>query len=112
MGLGVDSIVNIQVTWPDGEVTSVEQTSADQVLVIKKGQEATAAEEDVESGSFFVRSDRIPNTKVEEVEFIDYNHEPLLLHKLSQYGPGISVGDVNDDGRDDYYISGPSESSG
>ena len=38
--------------------------------------------------------------------FIDFNVQPLLPHFLSEYGPGLAVGDVNGDGRDDLYRSG------
>ena len=33
-----------------------------------------------------------------ELDFIDFNYQPLLYHKLSQFGPGISVEDINGDG--------------
>ena len=47
-----------------------------------------------------------------ELDFIDFNYQPLLYHKLSQFGPGISVEDINGDGLDDFYISGSRNYSG
>jgi len=41
-----------------------------------------------------------------ETDYNDFNVQPMLLHKLSQYGPGVAVGDVNNDGLEDMYISG------
>ncbi len=42
----------------------------------------------------------------EEKDFIDFNVQRLLMHKLSQYGPGLAVGDVNGDGLADCYLTG------
>ena len=39
-----------------------------------------------------------------EDEFVDFKLQPLLPHMLSREGPGISVGDVNNDGREDFFV--------
>jgi hypothetical protein len=43
---------------------------------------------------------------------IDYKVERLLIREYSQEGPGIAVGDVNQDGWDDCFIGGASGQSG
>ncbi|MDP4252353.1 MAG: VCBS repeat-containing protein, partial [Bacteroidota bacterium] len=40
----------------------------------------------------------------EEFDFIDFDIQKLLPHKLSQYGPGMAVADINGDGLDDVFI--------
>jgi hypothetical protein len=46
--------------------------------------------------------------KSSEDDFVDYKQgQPLLLRKYSQDGPGIAVGDINRDGREDFIVGGP-----
>ena len=44
--------------------------------------------------------------------FDDYKNQVLLPYKLSQLGPDIAVGDVNNDKLDDFFIGNASGSSG
>ncbi|WP_116106623.1 FG-GAP repeat domain-containing protein [Lewinella sp. IMCC34191] len=53
-----------------------------------------------------------PDYVHEEMDYIDFNVQPMLLRKLSQQGPGIAVTDWNDDGYDDLYVSGSYEKPG
>ena len=41
-----------------------------------------------------------------ETDFSDYNIQSTLPHKLSQYGPGIAVGDIDSNGFEDFYLGG------
>src|SRR5690606_29786625 len=50
--------------------------------------------------------------KHKEINYFDFRKEVLLPHKMSQLGPFISKGDVNNDGLEDFYISGASRQSG
>jgi hypothetical protein len=48
----------------------------------------------------------------QEKDAIDYNIQPTLPHKLSQYGPCIAVGDIDKNGFDDFYIGGSAGNKG
>jgi hypothetical protein len=38
-----------------------------------------------------------------EKDFIDFDRERLIPHKLSQFGPGLAVSDIDGNGLDDLY---------
>ena len=47
-----------------------------------------------------------------ENDYNDYEKQPLLPHKLSATGPDIAVGDVNNDGIEDFFIGNALHSKG
>lgn len=47
-----------------------------------------------------------------ESDFIDFNIQKTLPHKFSAQGPQVTVGDINGDGRDDFYVAGSSRFEG
>ncbi|MEO5594571.1 MAG: VCBS repeat-containing protein [Chitinophagaceae bacterium] len=110
-GLGpVTSIDSLRVRWPDGKTQLLSNIQADQSLQLIY-KDATGIE------SNFVQQAVVPifssvaekyniAFKHKERDAIDYNTQPSIPHKLSQYGPGIAVGDIDNNGFDDFYIGG------
>lgn len=113
IGLGQDTTVNIEVIWPDGQILKERQYDTNQAIVISYEEDQTIiASSDNDKDPMFIAIDIVPNEAIKDLDYNDYNIEPLLLHKYSQLGPGISVCDVNADRRDDYYVSGSTQYNG
>lgn len=115
-GIGdVDHIDSLTVSWPDGKRQTLSSIQPNQSLVLDHTQAVTFAETKSTTGKSLLKkiNEKLQLDFVhEEFDYIDYNVQPLLPHKLSQYGPGITTGDVNGDGLMDMYIGGSADKPG
>jgi len=114
-GLGkTKRIKKIEVKWPDGKIQVIQDIKADQELVIhyknaiipvsiNLNRETVFKEEPGLLDSQFLHSD---------ISYDDFKDQLLLPHKLSNEGPCMSVGDLNNDGLDDFFIGGAAWFSG
>ncbi|MBE7171860.1 MAG: VCBS repeat-containing protein [Williamsia sp.] len=111
-GLGSASIVDsLRVTWPDGKSRLITNIKADQTVEIRYDssvqQPLIRPAANIQPALFEEVSNRYGiKFKHQEKDAVDYNIQPTLPHKLSQYGPGIAVGDIDNNGYDDFYIGG------
>ena len=110
-GLGaISHIDSLRVRWPDGRTQLLTYLNTDQLLTVRYGDAAGyIAPYDYHAQSPLfknVAADYDIHYKPQEKDVIDYNIQPALPHKLSQYGPGIAVGDVDGNGYEDFYIGG------
>lgn len=122
IGLGknrhVDSLI---VQWPDGSVNRHNDIQGDTLFSLGKKESSFSS-----AGSYIEQFDVIEEKilfsditdsikltiKHEETTHDDLKSTPILLRNLSKYGPSISVGNINDDGLDDIFVSGDRHKKG
>jgi hypothetical protein len=103
-GLGeVKKIDSVFVQWPDGKMQLQKNVSSNQLLTIAYDPDQSSLP--VKTENKLVEKSTIAY-KHSEQDYIDFNSQRTQPHKFSQSGPGIAVGDVNGDGREDVIISG------
>ncbi|MFZ4428068.1 MAG: VCBS repeat-containing protein, partial [Saprospiraceae bacterium] len=110
-GIGKDSIIDtLMVEWPDNRVTMLQNVQSNQMLqvqqqeagvkpVLAKGKPPVAVftAAPLATGIDFLH---------QEAAFVDFDSERLLYLMSSNEGPCTCAGDIDQDGRTDFYIGG------
>lgn len=112
-GIGkAESVDKIEITWPDGSITTQSSVAADQLLVVAKAN-TSQPKNALKPTLFQARTDNKGlEFKHQENYFDDYRFQVLLPHELSHYGPAMAVADVNGDGLEDLFFGGASGQTG
>ncbi|MEO1261225.1 MAG: VCBS repeat-containing protein [Bacteroidota bacterium] len=113
VGLGsINTVDLIEIIWPEGKHQVLEKVNANQYLTldIKSATDGKIADKPARPLYF----EKIENNyfKHRENSFEDFNVQFLLPHRFSNQGPAMTVGDVNGDQLEDFYIGGAAASPG
>ena len=117
-GLDTLSVIDsMLIVWPDQKFQLLKNLQANKAItVLEKGasglfnynmffRKKKELFEDISGQVNF-------NWKHKENDFLDYNKQYLIPHLESTRGPKVAVGDVNNDGLDDFYVCGASGQAG
>jgi len=113
-GLGANvKIDSLIVEWPDGNRQMTTNIQAD-TLVMVNYMPNMPDKTEIGSEVLFTETASAIGIDYEhrENDFNDFNIQPLLPSMHSQNGPGVAVGDVNDDGMNDFYVGAAMGSHG
>ena len=106
-------IDEIKVVWTDGKVEVLHDVQANQMLVFEHKDAYDDTVEKINSSTLFETdtSGFFPVFKHEENLYDDFKDQVLLPHQMSTMGPAFVVGDLNNDGLEDYFIGGSHKNS-
>ncbi|WP_170864486.1 VCBS repeat-containing protein [Fodinibius roseus] len=115
-GLGEQNKVDsLRVKWPSGIQQVVHSIKVNRTITLKE-QEASIYEnkKEIERQILFNEvSEELDITfNHDEKPYNDFRYSPLIPQKYSKLGPGITVGDLNMDDREDFFIGGAYRQSG
>lgn len=101
---------SIEIIWPGGKNQKLYNLSANQTLKINFN-ENNISKNSVALPYFQpIMEEKSSDLNLDyqhiDKDFIDFNIQRTLPHKLSQYGPAIAVGDLNGDQLEDFIVSG------
>ncbi len=104
----IDSII---VKWPNGKAQLLQHVNADQLLQVN----ISAAVQDTPGNKEVFAMHTLFKEVTDSVgihymhqqyDFVDFNIQKLLPHKLSEYGPAMAIGDIDGNGLDDIITGG------
>ena len=117
-GLGKNtSIDSLLITWPNGKSQVLKDIESDQVLILECSDASNAiSKHTIQNDKDLLFREVSGETDIayehRERDFVDFRIQPLIPHQYSREGPGISVGDVNSDGLEDFFVGGSTSYSG
>lgn len=107
-GLGEVALIDsVHVLWPSGKQTILKEVKPDQLLTLRPDQTDLEWKSTMPSNNpYFTVHDGLAPWRHEESDFVDFDRDRLRFHMISNEGPKLAIGDVNQDGLDDVFIPG------
>lgn len=103
------------VQWPDKRTQEIRLQADTRTLTLNHADASEGMQLKPKAKKLFAQLGSAQQgaifTHVEQ-PYDDYATEILLPHKQSQYGPRIAVGDINNDGSEDFFICGAAGQAG
>ena len=114
-GIGKSTLAkSIIVEWSDGSQQILTDIPANKTIVIRQREATKHTHKPPSRTKPFIDATVKSGVTFHHMEdnYVDFNDERLMPHKLSTEGPKIAVADVNNDGLDDFFVGGAAGQAG
>ncbi len=110
-------IDSVHIQWTSGKMQVLKNVQANQTLVVDEKNATKTTNyynETINKHGIFSNISFQSNLNFlhKEYDYIDFDIQRLMPHKLSEYGPALAVADIDGNGHDDIFVSGPKGISG
>lgn len=107
LGLGKDSIIDsLKIVWPNGQYEIKKRIKANQFLSVTINDAKNFVDFEQIKSKLYTVIDSLVDFKHKESAILDFSREALIPYASSNQGPDIHVADINNDGLEDFFITG------
>ena len=115
IGLGkATKVDSLRIIWPNNKTQKWDNIEVNSTLTLKQS-EATEIQSTLLPKKNKKLVSEVLKTKLQkhqENSYSDFDYEGLINKMLSQEGPALAIGDINNDGNEDFYIGGAKNQPG
>ncbi|MCR9226314.1 MAG: VCBS repeat-containing protein [Flavobacteriaceae bacterium] len=111
-GLAEKKVDSLLVEWPDGNQQWAHQVEPNQIMEIEHTIVESTKDLTHQKKKALFEATKLVDHRHKETYFCDFDQISILPHGYSRKGPDICVGDVNNDGLDDFFIGGAKDTAG
>ncbi|BAO76113.1 VCBS repeat-containing protein [Winogradskyella sp. PG-2] len=115
IGLGETATIDsIRVIWPNNTTQLLKNIESNSTLKLSQleANEKYVPQNEESQKPFLQSLENKGLIAHKENNFNDFDYEGLIANKLSQEGPAMAIGDINNDGNDDVFVGGAKGQSG
>ena len=115
IGLGkATKVDSLRIIWPNNKTQKWNNIEVNSTLTLKQSEATEIQSSLLHKKNKTLVSEVLKTNlqKHQENSYSDFDYEGLINKMLSQEGPALAIGDINNDGNDDFYIGGAKNQPG